>query len=247
MIGSMKSVFECIILFTMNPSPIWLASNDINFPPVEQALTEPDGLLAMGGDLSPQRIIHAYCQGIFPWYSDGQPILWWSPNPRAVLFPDKLHISKSIKKFIRKQIFTTSLDQAFEQVIDRCAQIPRNDQAGTWITSEMKQAYIHLHKLGFAHSAECWHGDKLVGGLYGLALGQVFFGESMFSQQSNASKVAFIHLIDNLIHADYQLIDCQVSNEHLLSLGAQEIPRNEFIALLEKHTTTLKDNKFWLD
>lgn len=231
----------------MISSPIWLNADNISFPPVEQALTEPDGLLAIGGDLSPQRIINAYMHGIFPWYSDDQTILWWSPEPRAVLFPEKLHISKSLQKFIRKNTYTITLDQAFEQVIGHCAQTPRIDQAGTWITDEMKQAYIHLHKLGIAHSVECWLGDQLVGGLYGLALGHVFFGESMFSQQNNASKVAFVHLVDKLIQADYQLIDCQVTNGHLLSLGAEEIPRNQFIELLKQHTQTFTHTKTWLD
>ena len=220
----------------MTLSPIWLNPDTIDFPHPGQALTEPDGLLAVGGDLSAQRIINAYLQGIFPWYSEGQPILWWSPNPRAVLFPEKLHISRSLKKLIRQQVFSTTLDQAFEQVVQACAQTPRINQDGTWISDEMQQAYIHLHKLGIAHSAECWLGDELVGGLYGLALGKVFFGESMFSHKSNASKVAFVHLLDNLSNAGYALIDCQVTTQHLLSMGAEEIPRNQFLRLLKTHT-----------
>ena len=222
----------------MNQQPVWLDNNpdNIDFPHPDLALTEPNGLLAVGGDLSPQRIINAYLNGIFPWYSAGEPILWWSPDPRAVLFPDKLHVSRSLKKTIRKNIYNTTVDQAFEQVINHCAQTPRKDQDGTWITDEMAQAYLYLHKLGFAHSAECWLDGKLVGGLYGLALGRVFFGESMFSHCSNASKVAFVHLLDELKKADYALIDCQVTTDHLLSLGAEEIPRNQFLNLLKVHT-----------
>jgi len=234
----------------MSLYPVWLDpdKNNIGFPHPNHALTEPDGLLAVGGDLSPERIVNAYLNGIFPWYSAGQPILWWSPNPRAVLFPEKLHISRSLKKFIRKQLFTTTLDQAFEQVIDRCSEAPRKAQEGTWITDEMKQAYIHLHKAGIAHSAECWSGDQLVGGLYGLALGKVFFGESMFSDQDNASKMAFVHLVDELQKSDYSLIDCQVTTDHLLSLGAEEIPRSRFLKLVEKHTQPFLDinNNNWL-
>ncbi len=234
----------------MNQQPVWLDNNpeNIEFPHPDLALTEPDGLLAVGGDLSPQRIINAYMNGIFPWYSDGQPILWWSPNPRAVLFPDKLHVSRSLKKVISKNIYRTTLDQAFEQVIENCAQTPRKDQEGTWITDERAQAYIRLHQLGIAHSAECWLEDKLVGGLYGIALGRIFFGESMFSHRSNASKVAFVHLLDELKKADYALIDCQVTTEHLLSLGAEEIPRNQFLNLVKVHTRPFlnNNNNNWL-
>jgi len=217
-----------------NLSPIWLDSDNINFPHPDQSLTEPDGLLAIGGDLSPQRIIN------------GQPILWWSPNPRAVLFPKKLHISKSLKKIIRKQTFHTTVDQAFEQVINQCAKTPRSEQGGTWITQEMKDAYIYLHQLGFAHSAECWLGNQLVGGLYGLAIGRVFFGESMFSHQSNASKIAFVHLVDKLLKADYALIDCQVGSQHLFSLGAEEIPRNQFLKLVHEKTQASLIKENWL-
>ncbi len=238
------------IILCMNQQPVWLDNNpeNIDFPHPDLALTEPDGLLAVGGDLSPQRIINAYMNGIFPWYSDGQPILWWSPNPRAVLFPDKLHVSRSLQKVIRKGVYRTTLDQAFEQVIEHCAQTPRKDQDGTWITDDMAQAYIRLHQLGFAHSAECWLEDKLVGGLYGIALGRVFFGESMFSHRSNASKVAFVHLLDELKKADYALIDCQVTTEHLLSLGAEEIPRNQFLNLVKVHTRPFlnNNNNNWL-
>jgi leucyl/phenylalanyl-tRNA--protein transferase len=205
------------------------------FPHPNTAFTEPDGLLAEGGDLCSQRIIKAYSQGIFPWYSKGDPILWWSPNPRAVLFPDKLHVSKSLQKLIRQKKMTTTINKAFNQVIQCCAQSPRIDQHGTWITDEMQQAYIKLHQQGVAHSIECWLNHQLVGGLYGLALGQVFFGESMFSYQSNASKIAFVHLVDELKNNNYALIDCQVTTKHLLSLGAEEIPRNQFLKLIKQH------------
>lgn len=227
----------------MNQYPVWLDPEDNNyiFPPVDKALTEPDGLLAIGGDLSPERIIIAYLNGIFPWYSPGQPILWWSPNPRAVLFPEKLHVSRSLAKIIRKKEFTTTIDQAFGQVIKACAQIPRHNQDGTWITDEMQQAYMKLHQLGIAHSAECWNNGQLVGGLYGIALGKVFFGESMFSRQSNASKVAFVHLLDELKKSNYALIDCQVTTDHLLSLGAEEIPRKQFLQLVAQHTQSFLD------
>ncbi len=224
--------------------PVWLDPDDkqFQFPHPDNALTDPDGLLAAGGDLSPERIVSAYLQGIFPWYSDGQPILWWSPDPRAVLFPDKLHVSRSLKKLIRQKKYTTTIDQAFEQVIAHCAQTPRNAQDGTWITSEMQQAYSKLHKLGVAHSAECWLDGQLVGGLYGLALGKVFFGESMFSHRSNASKLAFVHLLDELTNSGYALVDCQVTTEHLLSLGAEEIPRSQFLKLVEQYTRPFLDS-----
>ncbi len=228
----------------MNEFPVWIDPDDTSymFPHTDNALTEPDGLLAVGGDLSPERIITAYLNGIFPWYSHGQPILWWTPNPRAVLFPEKLHISKSLKKTLRKKTFRTTMNQAFEQVIYSCAETPRKNQDGTWITDEMQQAYLYLHQLGFAHSAECWLDDKLVGGLYGLALGKVFFGESMFSHQSNASKIAFVHLLDELKKSDYALIDCQVTTDHLLSLGAEEIPRDQFLKLVKQHTQSFVEN-----
>ncbi|MCP3852965.1 MAG: leucyl/phenylalanyl-tRNA--protein transferase [Gammaproteobacteria bacterium] len=225
----------------MNESPIWLDPNDTtySFPHPSHALTEPDGLLAVGGDLSPERLMSAYINGIFPWYSHGQPILWWSPNPRAVLFPEKLHLSKSLKKLLRKKNFRMTMNKAFEQVIFHCAETPRKDQDGTWITDEMQLAYLHLHELGIAQSAECWLGDELVGGLYGLAIGKVFFGESMFAHKSNASKLAFVHLLDELKKDDYALIDCQVTTEHLLTLGAEEIPRDRFLELVAQHSRDL--------
>ncbi len=225
----------------MNESPIWLDPNDTtySFPHPSHALTEPDGLLAVGGDLSPERLISAYINGIFPWYSHGQPILWWSPNPRAVLFPEKLHLSKSLKKLLRKKNFHMTMNKAFEQVIFHCSKTPRKDQDDTWITDEMQLAYLHLHELGIAQSAECWLGDELVGGLYGLAIGKVFFGESMFAHKSNASKLAFVHLLDELKKDDYALIDCQVTTDHLLTLGAEEIPRDRFLELVAQHSRDL--------
>ncbi len=208
--------------------------NKTSFPDVSDALLEPDGLLAIGGDLSTERLLAAYARGIFPWYSDGQPILWWSPNPRAVLFPDELKISRSLKKSIRRQDYTITADTAFVDVIRECA-VPRKDGLGTWITSEMNQAYIHLHQEGYAHSVEVWRNNRLVGGLYGISIGQVFFGESMFSRESDASKLAFCFLVTQLKNWDYKLIDCQVYSEHLGTLGARIIPREVFILLLAKH------------
>ena len=211
----------------------WLDPERFSFPPVEQALSEPCGLLAAGGDLSLQRLIHAYKRGIFPWYEEDQPILWWCPNPRSVIFPDQLIISRSLRKILRKKHFNVTFDQDFEGVIRACA-APRQDSDDTWITEEMIQAYCQLHEAGFAHSVEAWHEGKLVGGLYGLALGKVFFGESMFCRQSNASKVAFVHLVNQLKEQNFTLIDCQISNPHLKSLGAVEIPLSEFKTLLLK-------------
>lgn len=217
--------------------PYWLdpADRSYAFPPVEHALKEPDGLLAVGGDLAPQRILSAYRHGIFPWFSPGQPILWWSPDPRAVLFPDQLKVARSLRKTINKGSYQVRFDTAFARVIRACAATPRRGQNGTWITPEMQQAYIRLHEMGYAHSAESWHGDELVGGLYGMRLGRVFFGESMFSHRSDASKVAFVHLVRRLQEEGVVLIDCQVTTDHLLSLGAEEIPRRRFVELLGQY------------
>ena len=200
------------------------------FPPVEMASSE--GILAFGGDLQPQRLILAYQSGIFPWYNEGEPIIWYSPAMRMVLFPEELKISKSMHRFMAKNEFRITWNKAFEQVIDHCQKSPRKDQLGTWITEEMKEAYIKLYKLGFAKSVEVWKKDELVGGLYGIDLGHVFCGESMFSKVSNTSKLAFIHLVQELQKKDYKLIDCQVYNEHLESLGAREISREEFMGFL---------------
>ncbi len=214
-------------------SPFWLNGADPQrFPDVSLALKDPDGLLAIGGDLSPARLVAAYSQGIFPWYSDGQPILWWSPDPRVVLKPQALRISRSLRKTLRQAPFQVTLDTAFPAVLDACA-APRADGDGTWITDTMMLAYLRLHELGIAHSVECWQNATLLGGLYGLALGRVFFGESMFTRTSDASKVAFVHLVRQLQRWDYVLIDCQVDSAHLRSLGAAPIARRAFITLLD--------------
>lgn len=200
---------------------------DEEFPELDEALTDPNGLLAFGGCLSPQRLFNAYSQGIFPWFNPGEPILWWSPNPRLVLFPDKLYISRSLAKTLRKQDFDIRYDSAFPQVMQACA-APRHEQGGTWITGEMQNAYHELFLCGIAHCFEAWQDGELVGGLYGVAIGQVFFGESMFHRKTDASKVAFAGMVRQLSAWGYQLIDCQVKTEHLLSLGAEEISREDF-------------------
>ncbi|GAB3107218.1 leucyl/phenylalanyl-tRNA--protein transferase [Aestuariicella hydrocarbonica] len=205
----------------------WLSSSTIDFPPTSHALKDPNGLLAAGGDLSPERLITAYQRGIFPWYDETQPILWWSPSPRLILIPAELHVSKSMAKLLRKSAFRVTTDTAFAQVVNACAQ-PREQQDGTWITEDIVNAYCQLHQLGYAHSVEVWEGQTLVGGLYGVALGKVFFGESMFSRTSNASKYGFITLIKALEKLDFRLIDCQVHTGHLASLGAKEIDRETF-------------------
>lgn len=201
------------------------------FPDVEQAEREPDGLLALGGDLSPERLQNAYRHGIFPWYSRGQPILWWSPDPRWVLFPEQLRLSRSLRKTLRRGHFRVSFDQAFDTVIRACA-APRGDAADTWLVPEMMRAYGRLHQGGVAHSVEVWAGSQLAGGLYGVAQGRVFFGESMFSHQSDASKVALVHLVDRLAAWGYQLIDCQVHTDHLERMGAVAVPRPQFTTLV---------------
>ncbi len=214
------------------------------FPAACKALENPNGLLAAGGCLSSVRLINAYYQGIFPWYNPGEPILWWSPNPRLVLFPNQLHISKSMTKTLRKSLFRITYDQAFSQVMRACA-VPRNDSEGTWIDQEMLSAYTHLHYQGFAHSIEVWLNNRLVGGLYGVALGQVFFGESMFHTETDASKIAFINLVQKLHRWAYQLIDCQIHTAHLVSLGAQEIPRQQFIEYLKLLTILPPSTQAW--
>ncbi|WP_456377614.1 leucyl/phenylalanyl-tRNA--protein transferase [Lutibacter sp.] len=219
---------------------MYLLSKELIFPPVH--LANEGGLLAVGGDLSVERLLLAYKSGIFPWYNQGEPIIWYSPNPRMVLFPHKLKISKSMKQVIRKGDFTVTFNQNFEEVISNCKHIFRATDLGqTWITNEMQQAYINLHKQGIAKSVEVWrHFDsaqydkELVGGLYGIDLGTIFCGESMFSKVSNASKLAFIYLTQKLEKESYKLIDCQVYNNHLASLGAEEISRDEFLSYLEK-------------
>lgn len=209
----------------------WLGART-PFPSVTRALDEPNGLLAAGGDLSPWRLVEAYRHGIFPWYSEGQPILWWSTDPRMVLFVDELRVSRSLRKRARSGVFEVRIDSAFRSVIEACAQTPRDGQAGTWITRDMIEAYVEMHRRGYGHSVECWRDGCLVGGLYGLAMGRVFFGESMFSHEADASKVALVALVAHLQRIGVALIDCQQETGHLASLGARPIPRQRFAALL---------------
>ena len=211
--------------------PLFALEKQLLFPPVH--LAEPDGLLAVGGDLSVDRLLLAYKSGIFPWY-EGDHILWWCPDPRFVLFPGQLKISKSMSVLLRKNALQFTINQAFPDVIGQCKTISRREQNGTWITDEVKQAYTRLHELGYAHSAEVWKNGELVGGLYGIRLGKIFFGESMFSKVSNASKYAFISYIQQLATEGVELIDCQVYTEHLESLGATMIPREQFVSLLQQ-------------
>ncbi|HEX7845930.1 MAG TPA: leucyl/phenylalanyl-tRNA--protein transferase [Chitinophagaceae bacterium] len=211
--------------------PLFVLDKELIFPPTH--LAEPDGLLAMGGDLSPERLLLAYQNGIFPWY-EGDHILWWSPDPRFVLFPGELKISKSIKPLLNKEAFEFTINKAFSQVIHQCKKITRPGQEGTWITDEIEKAYTKMHKLGYAHSAEVWKDGELVGGLYGIRLGKVFFGESMFSKTSNASRYAFIKYVQYLKQQGIELIDCQVYTQYLESLGARMIKGKEFTSLLKK-------------
>jgi leucyl/phenylalanyl-tRNA---protein transferase len=210
----------------------WLES-DTPFPPVRSALLHPNGLLAAGGDLSPERLLEGYRRGIFPWFSQGDPILWWSPDPRMVLFPDELKISRSFGKTLRNRRYETRFDSAFEEVIGSCA-APRKGAPGTWISEAMIDAYLDLHRLGYAHSVETWIDGDLVGGLYGVAVGRVFFGESMFARVRDASKIALAALVAHLKSEGFGLIDCQMHTRHLESLGAREIPRARFSRLLEE-------------
>lgn len=202
------------------------------FPDPGTALQHPNGLLAAGGDLSVERLLLAYRMGIFPWYSKGEPILWWSPDPRMVLFPGKFHVSRSLEKNRRRFGYHVTFNTGFARVIEACSQ-PRQQQPGTWITDEMKAAYIRLHELGHAHSIECWRGNKLVGGVYGVVLGRCFFGESMFSIETDASKTALAALDVHLQQKNFKILDCQVHSDHMASLGAVEIPRSEFLSILE--------------
>lgn len=211
----------------------WIDPDYLWFPPAEEALTEPDGLLALGGDLSPERLLHAYRSGIFPWFSDDQPILWWSPDPRCVLFPDDIHISRSLRRTLNQQRFRITTNQSFRRVIHLCGS---TRPEGTWITDDMEQAYKELHRRGHAHSIEAWnHRGELVGGLYGLAIGRCFFGESMFSLETNASKTVLVHLCGELRRSGYALMDCQVESPHLLRMGARTIPRRVFLSILEEN------------
>jgi len=212
--------------------PVFQLTKTLRFPPSH--LAEPNGLLAVGGDLTPERLLLAYRQGIFPWYSDDTPILWWSPNPRLVLFPAELKISQSLQRVVRKNLFQVTFNRAFREVIRSCGEVRRKEGEGTWITREMIDAYCLLHRLGFAHSVESWHQGELVGGLYGVAIGRVFFGESMFTRKTDASKVALVHLVRVLQRNAFEIIDCQVSTNHLKSLGAREIPREHFLRYLNR-------------
>ncbi|MBA1238524.1 MULTISPECIES: leucyl/phenylalanyl-tRNA--protein transferase [Stutzerimonas stutzeri subgroup] len=205
----------------------WLKRDDLTFPPLETALRDPNGLLAAGGDLSAERLVAAYRHGCFPWYQDGQPLLWWSPDPRTVLYPHELHVSRSLRKRIRQGDYEVTLDRAFSDVIQGCAD-PRSYAEGTWITTPMQQAYIRLHEIGLAHSVEVWRDEQLVGGLYGLAIGKLFFGESMFSRATDASKVGFVTLVERLREWEFALIDCQMPTRHLESFGARSITREAF-------------------
>ena len=212
--------------------PVYRLSERLAFPPPE--LAEESGLLAVGGDLRPERLLLGYHLGIFPWYHEGLPILWYSPDPRMVLEADRLVIGRSLRKAMRRAPYRITLDTAFGQVIRACAEVPRPDQDGTWITSDMLEAYGELHRLGYAHSVEAWSGDELVGGLYGVSLGAAFFGESMFARAPDASKIAFVTLVEQLRRWDIPLIDCQVHTEHLERFGAEEWPRERFLARLAR-------------
>ena len=212
--------------------PVFTLSDRLSFPPPHLAIKA--GLLAVGGDLSVERLLLAYRSGIFPWYSAGEPILWWSPDPRLVLYPDELRISRSLQKVIKKKVFAITYDRDFTSVIQGCAEAKRSYGEGTWITEEMKTAYCALHRHGYAHSVEAWQDGRLVGGLYGVSIGRAFFGESMFSRVSNASKVAFATLVRKLHERNVMLIDCQVRTDHLIRFGARDVPRNVFLEQVEK-------------
>ena len=221
----------------------WLTPDSF-FPPLETALVKPNGLLAAGGDLSPERLIEAYHSGIFPWFNANETILWWSPDPRMVLFPSELRISRSLNKILRNSNYEVRVDSAFSQVIQACAE-PRKGQSGTWIHSDMVSAYTVLHEMGLAHSVETWVGGELVGGLYGIAQGKMFFGESMFSRTHDASKIAFVHLVKQLERWNFKMIDCQMKTAHLASFGAREIPRKEFSQKLKELVNYSNQIKKW--
>lgn len=222
--------------------PLYLLTDDLIFPDLR--LSMDDGLLAIGGDLSTERLMLAYRSGIFPWFSEGEPLMWWSPPERMVLFPDELKIHKSMRPVLNQHRFRITFDQAFGEVIQNCARIHRPGQPGTWITADMQQAYRVLHQKGYAHSVEVWQADELVGGLYGIAVGKVFCGESMFAKVSNASKAGFITLVQHLQQQGFELIDCQIYTDHLASLGAAEIDREEFIHLLAEWGGEEQDRPF---
>jgi len=223
--------------------PLFRLSERIEFPPAW--LARPDGLLCIGGDLCPKRLTLAYRMGLFPWFSNSEPILWWSPDPRLVLFPSKIRISKSLKKTIRKNYFSIRINTAFEQTIIACSQPRQGKHEGTWLVDEMIDAYITLHNMGIAHSVEAWQGDRLTGGLYGVSLGKTFFGESMFSRVSNASKVALVALAQELESHGFGMIDCQVTSGHLLRMGAQEITRDLFLDILNHGVDQKEPDNLW--
>ena len=223
----------------------WLDRDDL-FPPIARALPSPNGLLCAGADLSPGRLVAAYSRGIFPWFSEGDPILWWSPDPRMVLFPEELRVSRSLRKTVARGAYETRFDHDFRAVIEACA-APRPPEGGTWIVPEMVEAYVRLHEAGFAHSVESWQEGRLVGGLYGVALGRVFFGESMFAHAADASKVALVKLVERLAARDFRVIDCQQSTAHLASLGAREIPRKAFAQLLQESIQYPPVGERWID
>lgn len=215
------------------PTLHWISSDSpaSAFPPVDRALREPDGLLAAGGDLSQERLLHAYRNGIFPWYNEGEPILWWSPNPRCIFYPHKFHVSRRLKRTLRQEPHVVTFNRDFDAVMAQCA-APRAGHAGTWITADMFRAYGQLHSNGWAHSVEVWRDKELVGGLYGLAIGRVFFGESMFSKRSNGSKIALLALCRFMTENNLALLDCQVASPHLMSLGAELLQRSDFLRVL---------------
>ena len=225
---------------------VFLLTDEIAFPPPH--LASKEGLLAVGGDLSRERLLLAYRMGIFPWFSDDEPILWWSPDPRLVLYPHEIKISKTLKKIIKKSMFKVTMDSAFIQVINQCAQVRRQNNQGTWIVEDMIDAYCKLHESGFAHSVEAWYQGELAGGLYGVSLGKCFFGESMFTRISNASNVALVKLVEYLNALSFDMIDCQLTTQHLLRFGAREIPRVTFLKQLEKSLkASTKKGKWYFD
>jgi len=223
--------------------PLFRLSHQIEFPPAW--LARSDGLLCIGGDLSCERLLLAYQNGIFPWFSENEPILWWSPDPRLVLFPSQIKISRSLRKTIKKNIFQITLNQAFARTINACAAPRKHAQEGTWLVDEMKEAYIALHRLGYAHSVETWYQGQLAGGLYGLSMGGAFFGESMFSRKSDASKVALVALSRLLQAHGFDFIDCQVTTDHLCQMGAKEIPRQHFLDILHRSIRHKTDPGIW--
>lgn len=223
--------------------PVFQLGKEILFPPTE--LAEPDGLLAVGGDLSPERLLDAYRLGIFPWYNEGDPILWWAPAPRLVLFPDEFHLPRRLGRDIRRNTFTLKADTAFRLVIEQCAGTRTARGEGTWVTGDMIEAYCRLHEQGFAHCIECWQDTDLVGGLYGVVLGRVFFGESMFASVSNTSKLALYALVRHALQTGLQMIDCQMKTNHLARFGAREITGSEFQKLLQQFVSPIKPQKKW--